>query len=618
MKHVDKYKKKLKKIKTKKYINNKHLIKENRYLKALLEITNKISKYKEVDKVIKAILKASLEFTNADRGFIMLCNQEGVWSYKIGIDVNKKLLSLGDFKVSMSVINKIASDKKSIFLKDVIKEKEFKKKKSIRELKLRMILAAPLEINENLIGALYVDSQTPMKDFSEIEKKFFEALAGLSSVALNSAQLYELSIIDYLTGLKNSYYFNLKLQEDVTRITRYGGKISLLLLDLDGFKSINYTFGYLTGNRILQKIGELINNSVRKPDLATRWGGDEFAIICPETDAHGMMILARRIQRKITKFSYSVSADQKIKITVSIGIVSFPTIKVETKEQLIIEAENALFLSKSQGGDKITCFNYLNREPLPVELIGVSKDHQKLLKQIESFSQSASPTLILGEDGTGKTLVANCIHKLSSRKDFPFIVVNCEVIPKISLEDELFGHEKGAFAGAVATKKGKFERASYGTILLREIGVVPLPLQEKILRVINEKKIRRIGAKSSIKTDVRIIVTSRSNLVNEMKKGRFSSALFNRLKRFAINISQLRKRKKDILPIAEHYLKFYSKVYKKLSKGFSDEAKRKILAYDWLGNARELRYYIEKAVIITKGNTISSDDIDLESRGNSK
>ena len=612
MSDLREYKKKIKELKSpdKKQKSNDIGI-EIRHLKALIEIARDIVKNLNLQEVLKSVLENAIVLTHADRGFIILCDEKGRWNYRLGIDADFSPLPIESFQMSTSVVNKVAEEKKSIFIEDVIKEKEFKEKKSIKELGLKMILAAPLEKNENLVGVLYVDSITPAKAFTQREKYLFEIYARFASIAITNAQLYEFSITDPLTDLPNLQYFYRRLDEEITHVRRHGGNISLLMLDIDNFKSINYTYGYLFGNRLLKTLGQLLWDNVGETYFASRFGEDKFVILLPQTGAKEARKLAKKLIEKV-KSSLKYIGNEEVNLSISIGIVSFPGAKISSKEELIVEVENALNLSKRQGGGVFTTIDYHDTKVLPAEVVGVSSFYKELSRIIKDISQSKIPCLILGETGVGKELIARCIHKLSKRRNAPFIVMDCVAVPDTLFEDELFGHNKGAYTGAISSKKGKFELANGGTLFLDEIGDLPLFLQSKLLRVIETNTVQRIGGEKSIPIDVRIISATNKNLEGMVKSGTFRKDLFYRLNAFTIKVPPLRERKEDILPIAEYYLKHFARAYKKSFRGFSSEAKKSLLSHPWFGNVRELKHVIEKAVIISRGNEITKEDLNLQ------
>ncbi len=217
--------------------------------------------------------------------------------------------------------------------------------------------------------------------------------------------------------------------------------------------------------------------------------------------------------------------------------------------------------------------------------------------------------LVLGESGTGKERIADCIHELSPRKNKPLVKINCATLPATLIESELFGHEKGSFTNAHEKRIGKFEQADGGTIFLDEIGEMPLDLQVKMLRVLQEKEIERIGGRAPIKIDVRIVAATNRNLEKEVAEGKFRLDLYYRLNVFPIIIPPLRERKEDIPMLTTHFINLYSKKAGKKIAGISEKAARNLAAYNWPGNIRELEHLIERNVLLAKGNII--DDISL-------
>ena len=246
------------------------------------------------------------------------------------------------------------------------------------------------------------------------------------------------------------------------------------------------------------------------------------------------------------------------------------------------------------------------------ELLFESDKMGEVVALARKASQFKTTVLITGESGTGKELIARAIHRASQRKEEPFVAINCSAIPEQLLESELFGYVKGAFSGADKTKRGLFEEAHGGTLLLDEIGELPLQLQTKILRVLQEEEIRRLGDTKTIKIDVRIIAATSSNLNQDIELGKFRNELFYRLNVFPIYIPPLRERKEDINCLIDHFIeKFRTKLNPSI-KGISDAVRSELLDYPWHGNVRELENVIERGVILTDSDII--EYLDLEAR----
>ncbi len=242
-------------------------------------------------------------------------------------------------------------------------------------------------------------------------------------------------------------------------------------------------------------------------------------------------------------------------------------------------------------------------------IIGQSHLLLSVFDLITSVAASDTSVLILGESGTGKEMIADCIHNLSPRKSKPFVKVNCAALPSNLIESELFGHEKGSFTGALDRRIGKFEKADKGTIFLDEIGEMPLDLQVKLLRVLQEKYIERIGSRDTTPVDVRVIAATNRNLEKEVAEGRFRLDLYYRLNVFPIELPSLRERPDDIPLLIQHFIGVYNRKSGRKISGVSDKALKNLMAYSWPGNIRELEHFIERGVLLAKGTII--EDIAL-------
>lgn len=242
------------------------------------------------------------------------------------------------------------------------------------------------------------------------------------------------------------------------------------------------------------------------------------------------------------------------------------------------------------------------------EIVGVSAKIKSLLSELARVAPTDATVLITGESGTGKELLARTIHRLSPRRENRFVAVSCAAIPETLLESELLGHEKGAFTGAEKRRLGRFELASGGTLLLDEIGELPVAIQVKLLRLLEERKFERLGGEEEVTADVRLIAATNRNLQDEVKAGRFREDLFFRINVVHIHIPPLRERREDIMPLVEHFLKLTGARLNRPMKRLTPAAKDLLVGAEWPGNIRELANVIERAIVLARGEVLDVDD----------
>ena len=255
----------------------------------------------------------------------------------------------------------------------------------------------------------------------------------------------------------------------------------------------------------------------------------------------------------------------------------------------------------------VATFGFVDQDRNPrrfEQIIGKSPALESVLEQVERVAPTDSTVLIQGETGTGKELIARAIHNLSARCGRPFIKLNCAAIPFDLLESELFGHERGAFTGAIAQKIGRFELADKGTLFLDEVGDIPPTLQPKLLRVLQEQEFERLGGTRTHQVDVRLVAATNRNLVDMVKRNEFRSDLYYRLNVFPVSLPPLRERREDIPALVEHFVEIYTRRMGKQIEHIPPETMSALVSYLWPGNIRELQNFIERSVILTSGNVL--------------
>ncbi|MCL4457584.1 MAG: sigma-54 dependent transcriptional regulator [Nitrospirae bacterium] len=363
----------------------------------------------------------------------------------------------------------------------------------------------------------------------------------------------------------------------------------------DSLKSAGYdVMSFETGTEALQELKrnsfDLVLTDVRLPDM------DGLGILNEITRANDAQVIV------MTAFGTIKDAVEAMRL----GAFDYIT-KPFSLDEFLLLIERALDVKRLRE-ENIRLKKDLERCYCFPNIIGESPEMKKVFSLVEKVSASDSTVLIMGESGTGKELIATTIHYQSARKEKPLIKVNCAALPEGLIESELFGHEKGAFTGAIRRKPGRFELADSGTIFLDEIGDLPHSTQSKILRVIQEKTFERVGGTETLGADVRIIAATNKNLEDEVKKGRFRDDLYYRLNVIPITLPSLRDRREDIPYLIDFFL---SKCGNKLSRDirFSKEALDYLVQYDYPGNVRELENIIERCITLSSSDTIGKDDL---------
>lgn len=358
---------------------------------------------------------------------------------------------------------------------------------------------------------------------------------------------------------------------------------------------------------------DLLNNLYKKPDLICidfglpDMGGDKLLKEIHARNKHIPVVV--------------ISAQEEISVAVALlksGAKDYIIKDDHTKEQLwktIINIRENIHLRqeveelKEQLGQK---FSFENT------IIGQSEAIKKTFNLLQKAVNTNINISLTGETGTGKEVYAKAIHFNSERKKKPFVAVNMGAIPKELAESELFGHEKGAFTGAAATKLGKFEEAQGGTLFLDEIGELEQSLQSKLLRVIQEREVVRVGGSKPIKVDIRLITATHKNLSEEVKQGRFREDLFFRIVGLPIELPPLRDRGTDVIILAKHFMEEFAKANKTKIMNLSESAKTKLKKYAWPGNVRELKAVLDLACVMADGNEIKAEDLTFYEIGGSK
>jgi Nif-specific regulatory protein len=359
-----------------------------------------------------------------------------------------------------------------------------------------------------------------------------------------------------------------------------------------------YRIGEGIVGRVLERNSPMVIPNVGEEPLflnktGSRVGKSGISFLCVPITFKGESIGVLSVDRIFKDKAITIDEDIRV-LEVIASIIAQYVILWEHYRESELEREN---LKRELKG----------KYRLP-NIIGTSDKMQEVFEAVHRVSDSKATVILYGESGTGKELIAKAIHYMSPREKSPFVKFNCASIPEGLLESELFGHEKGAFTGAINIRKGRFERAHGGTILLDEIGDLPINLQPKILRVLQEKEFERVGGERTIKVDVRLIAATSRNLEELVAQGTFREDLFYRLNVVPLLLPALRERKEDITLLVDFFLKRFNSENKKLVS-LSPEALRVLVDYAWPGNVRELENTIERLVVMSDGRVISTSDL---------
>ena len=329
-----------------------------------------------------------------------------------------------------------------------------------------------------------------------------------------------------------------------------------------------------------------------------------FDVQLPDGDGIDLLqrLRAAKVDAPVIMMSGHATIDAAVRAT-RVGALAFIEKPLNT-DALLITIDNALRLDRAEAEARA-----LRQAAGGGELVGESASIKKLLEQVGRAAKSVASVLVTGERGTGKELVARAIHEMSPRAKGPLEKLNCAALPSELIESELFGHEAGAFTGATKQRRGKFERANGGTLFLDEVGDMPLAMQAKLLRVLQEREIERVGGNETIKVDVRVVAATNRDLVAACEKDVFRADLYDRLNVLPLAIPPLRARRDDIPLLARHFLELAARANDRRDIRIDDEAVALLAAYSFPGNVRELRNLIERLVILTPDAVIRADDV---------
>ncbi|HEU4394819.1 MAG TPA: sigma 54-interacting transcriptional regulator, partial [Planctomycetota bacterium] len=440
---------------------------------------------------------------------------------------------------------------------------------------------------------------------------FLAGLAHQAGLALENARLYRLAVEDPSSGLYAASYFKRRLQEEIDRSTGAGRPTSILLLGLEGLEPVYSKLGPDAGNAVLRAVVDRIRTQARRMHLLARAGRHAVAVLLPETPRAAAEEIAADLQAAVEGAPFAADGTgREVRIAVTVAAAAAPD-DAASAEFLENEALRALERARAaRRGSPAAA------PAAPPALPGVdpaeagtlafrSAKSLLLLDAVNRIAASDVPVLVLGETGAGKEVVADLLHAKSRRAAGPLVKVNCAALPAPLLEAELFGYERGAFTGAERRHSGRFEQAHGGTLFLDEVGDMPPELQVKLLRVLQDRRVERLGGAGPVDVDVRVVAATNRDLADMVEAGRFREDLYFRLNVLSVVVPPLRARREDIPPLAARFLEQAVARHGTGPTAFSPEALDFLFRHPFPGNVRELRNMVERAVVSARGAQVT-------------
>jgi formate hydrogenlyase transcriptional activator len=529
----------------------------------------------------------------------------------------------------------VYQNQRAVVVSDVCQETRFPQiMELLRKRGLHSLCAVPLTTAHRRLGSLALASKLP-NAYSEDEVRFVSLIAAQIALAMDDALNFEASLraqqrLEFLLDLTNRIVANLNLQDmlreiaaSIRRVMQCDG-VSVVLPDPE--KHLLRIFALdVAGSHATLREGLDLPESEGGRSMEVFQTGQPAVLDAaevaqdPVAAALGMQTLCHLPLVSRDRVLGILSLGSRRELAFSAADVAFLR---QVSSQVALAVENALAYGQiSDLKDQLAQENLYLEDEIRSELnfeeiVGKSEALRNVLKQVETVAPTDSTVIIYGETGTGKELIARALHNLSSRRSNAFVKLNCAAIPTGLLESELFGHEKGAFTGAIAQRVGRFELANHGTVFLDEVGEIPLELQPKLLRVLQEREFERLGSSRTLRTDARLVAATNRDLAAMVGETKFRSDLYYRLNVFPIRVPALRERPDDIPLLVRHFVQQFSRRLGRQIDTIASETMEALVRYHWPGNIRELQNVLERAVILSTGPVlrVATEDLRLEAQ----
>jgi transcriptional regulator with GAF, ATPase, and Fis domain len=553
-----------------------------------------------IEKLVETLMVTTLQHAGAERGLLVLRRgdearvEAEATTQQDAIAVRLRGTAAGPSDLPETVLKLVLRTQEALILNDAAVPNPFSADDYLATHRVRSLLCLPLVKQATLVGVLYLENTITAHVFTPARIELLTLLSSQAAISLENARLY--------ADLREAQAYLAEAQH-LSVTGSFGWKPATGEIIWSEETHRMFALDQATKPTIefaLERAHPEDRDGVRALiDRATRAAEDwdlEHRLLMPDGRVKHLHVVAHAVSDKATGgLEY-------------VGAVMDVTAAKESRHAL----EKA-YAEIQQLKDKLQLENIVLREEIDKtsmfeEIVGTSQPLKMVLSHVSKVAPMDSTVLITGETGTGKELVARAIHKRSGRSSRAFVAVNCAAIPSSLIASELFGHEKGAFTGAVQRRQGRFELADGGTIFLDEVGELPGETQVMLLRVLQERELERVGGSGPIRVNVRVIAATNRNLESAVADGAFRADLFYRLNVFPLEVPALRERRMDIPLLVEYFIHRYAKRAGKRIRGISKEASSLLQSYDWPGNIRELQNVIERAVIVTDKDTLSIDE----------
>jgi formate hydrogenlyase transcriptional activator len=606
---------------------------------SLVRVSNAIGTHRDPEKLFGALVRELHRVVRFDYIGVTIRDEKSNTFHKHSVDAETEAAIPPDAELAIEESDAwrvYQSQKPLITSLEACDDRLSKFQEALKKRQIRCVCTLPLTTAHSKVGTLAFASKAP-DIYTAEEVCFLSVVADQIALAFDNAlhfdaaqtsqqQLLKKSErVGLLLELTNQVVSNLELRDLLRAVVTSTRRVmgcdgaAIILPDSDNTHLRIYALDFPLKDESVQEEGLLPDDDVARAVFRTGklWCGSvqEARRLGMRDSGHpeiGTVCILPLVSRGRVLGTFGVIKYEDNAFT---GDIEFLT---QIGNQIAIAVENALAFGQIQDlKDQLAKENLYLEDAIRSEMnfsqiIGNSSSLRRVLKHVETVAPTDSTVLIYGETGTGKELIARAIHDLSPRRSKPFVKLNCAAIPTGLLESELFGHEKGAFTGAIAQRIGRFEVANGGTIFLDEIGEVPLELQTKLLRVLQEREFERLGSSRTLRTDARLIAATNRELEVMVSEQKFRSDLFFRLNVFPVHVPPLRERQGDIPLLVRHFTQQFSRRMKKAMDTIPSAAMDALCRYHWPGNIRELQNVIERAVIISTGPALSIDVSDLK------